>query len=73
MNMRVKIKERELERVGGAFMTYLRTEVWFGPGTDAAPPFSLCVSFSGCHGFNCQPLRHWWMPLQHAHIITMSA
>ena len=22
----------------------------------------LCVSFSGCHGFNCQALRRWWVP-----------
>ena len=42
MKMRVKIKESELEKVGGAFLTYLRTEVWFGPGTDAAPLLSLC-------------------------------
>ena len=30
----VKVKGRELERVGGIFMNFQGTEVWLGPGTD---------------------------------------
>ena len=56
---RVEVKGRELERVGGIFMSYASTGVWFGPKTEATLLFSPCVGFSsGCHG-NCQLSCCW--------------
>ena len=50
IHRRVEIKGRELERVGGTFMTChenreQRTEVWFGPRTDATLLFRPCMGF----------------------------
>ena len=57
IHRRVKVKGGKLERVGGIFMSYLRTRVWFGPGTDATLLSSPCMGLSGlcmaivnCHG-----------------------
>ena len=58
---RVEVKGRELERVGGIFMRYLRTGVWFGPGNVASLLFSPCMGFSGCCHSNCQLSRGWWV------------
>ena len=55
---RVEVEGRELERVGGIFMTYPRTGLWFGPGTDAALLFGPCMGFSGCCHGNCQLSLH---------------
>ena len=39
----------------GIFITYPKTEVWFGPKTDTTLLFSPCLGFSGgCYGkVNC--------------------
>ena len=42
------------------FITYVRTWMWVGPGTDDTLFFSLCMGFSdSCHG-NCQLSWCWW-------------
>jgi len=53
---REEVKRRELERVGGIFLTYPRTGVCFRLGTEATLIFSPCVGFSGCCHSNCQLL-----------------
>lgn len=54
ISRRVKVKGRDLERVGGIVMSYPRTGVWFWPGTSAALLFSPCKGLSRCCHGNCQ-------------------
>ena len=58
---RVEVKWREVDRVGGIFMRYPVTWVWFGPRTDAALLFSLCMGFSSCCHGNCKLSWRWWV------------
>ena len=58
---REEAKRRELERVGGIFMTYPRTGVCFRLGTEATRIFGACVGFSGCCHGNCQLLCNCWV------------
>lgn len=43
----------------GIFITYPKTEVWFGPQTDTTLLFSPCLGFSGgCYGkVNCRDIH----------------
>ena len=58
---RVEVKGSVLEREGGIFMTYPRTQVWFESGTGATLLFSLCLDFSGYCYDNCQLSWCWWV------------
>lgn len=40
---KLKVKRNSFGRVGGIFMYYLRTQVWFGAGTNSTLPFSVLV------------------------------
>ena len=52
--VRLEVKGKDLERMGGIFMTYLRIRVWFGPKIEATLIFSPCVgcvmTMVSCHG-----------------------
>ena len=61
MCRRVEVKGRKLERVGGIFMNYLKTEVWFGLGTDAALLLCPCMGFSTCCHGRRQLSWSWWL------------
>ena len=58
---RVEVKGSVLEREGGIFMTYPRTQMWFESGTSATLLFSLCLDFSGYCYDNCQLSWCWWV------------
>ena len=58
---RVEVKVRDLERVGGIFMSYRRTGVWFRLRTDATLLFSPCLGFFGCCHGNCQLCWSGWV------------
>ena len=58
---RVEGKEKDLKRVGGIFMNYPRTGVWFGPGNDAILLSIPCMSFLDCCHRNCQLSWRLWL------------
>ena len=56
--MSEELKGKELGRVGGKFLTYLSTGLWFGPITDAALLFSLVWTFH-LLSWQLSTVYHW--------------